>query len=271
MLGARRGAAKGCCTLHAAKHAIVVPKRTKTSGKSIGSDYCVDLVKRRDYEGFLCTLLLPPQARQAAFAVRAFNVEVSGVRDAVSERTIGLMRFQFWRDAVEAIYSSGVRATPDQPVAAQLGAAAERHGLSKKLLLRMIECRKARLSERPFSSLDEADEYSHEAFSSLNYLVLECLQSQADSGPATSADGHARHAANQLGQAQGLVTLLRATPYAASRRAVVLPQDLMLEHSVPAEAVMRLASSSKSPPKDPPEGLTAVVQATTDSPIIVIN
>lgn len=33
--------------------------------------------RKRDYEGFLCTLLLPAESRTSAFALRAFNVELA--------------------------------------------------------------------------------------------------------------------------------------------------------------------------------------------------
>lgn len=33
--------------------------------------------RKRDYEGFLCSLLLPAESRTSAFALRAFNVELA--------------------------------------------------------------------------------------------------------------------------------------------------------------------------------------------------
>lgn len=33
--------------------------------------------RKRDYEGFLCSLLLPAECRTSAFALRAFNVELA--------------------------------------------------------------------------------------------------------------------------------------------------------------------------------------------------
>lgn len=33
--------------------------------------------RKRDYEGFLCSLLLPTESRTSAFALRAFNVELA--------------------------------------------------------------------------------------------------------------------------------------------------------------------------------------------------
>lgn len=77
--------------------------------------YC--LSRKNDYENFLCTLLLPHSIKSAAFAVRAFNVEVAQVEDQVSDSRIGAMRLQFWADALNKIYDDN---PPRNPVVLEL-------------------------------------------------------------------------------------------------------------------------------------------------------
>lgn len=79
--------------------------------------YCLELLRKRDYEGYLCSLLLPAESRSSALALRAFNVELAQVKDSVSEKAIGLMRMQFWKKTVEDIYLDN---PPHQPVAIEL-------------------------------------------------------------------------------------------------------------------------------------------------------
>jgi len=62
--------------------------------------------------------LLPKNLHQAAFALRAFNIEVAAIKDQVSDPTIGKMRLQFWTDAISAIYSGGP--VPNHPVIHEL-------------------------------------------------------------------------------------------------------------------------------------------------------
>jgi phytoene/squalene synthetase len=52
------------------------------------SSYCLDLVRKRDHEHFLATLLLPKEIRPAALAIRAFNVELASVRDSVTDQVL---------------------------------------------------------------------------------------------------------------------------------------------------------------------------------------
>ncbi|KAG8133800.1 hypothetical protein E2320_011548 [Naja naja] len=92
--------------------------------------YCLDLLRKRDYEGFLCALLLPAESRASVLALRAFNI-----RDSVTEKTIGLMRIEFWRNAVEDIYQDN---PPQQPVAIELW----KHGVSQEDFIRNNEAKK---------------------------------------------------------------------------------------------------------------------------------
>ena len=39
--------------------------------------YCLESLWKQDYEGCLCSLLLPAESRSSAFALRAFNVELA--------------------------------------------------------------------------------------------------------------------------------------------------------------------------------------------------
>ena len=67
------------------------------------SSYC-SLPRKHDYNHYLCTLLLPRAAQSAVFALRAFNVEVALIQDIVSSKEVGLIRLQFWKDALDRIY-----------------------------------------------------------------------------------------------------------------------------------------------------------------------
>eukprot|EP00521_Asterionellopsis_glacialis_P017564 CAMPEP_0195295606 /NCGR_PEP_ID=MMETSP0707-20130614/17690_1 /TAXON_ID=33640 /ORGANISM="Asterionellopsis glacialis, Strain CCMP134" /LENGTH=354 /DNA_ID=CAMNT_0040356865 /DNA_START=274 /DNA_END=1338 /DNA_ORIENTATION=+ len=84
--------------------------------------HCVQVVQQRDREGYVCGLLMPSHARQAYFAIRAFNVEIASIKDVAASRSstsgntnnpppsegssLALqMRIQWWRDALEELYA----------------------------------------------------------------------------------------------------------------------------------------------------------------------
>ncbi|XP_044933887.1 NADH dehydrogenase (ubiquinone) complex I, assembly factor 6 isoform X2 [Mustela putorius furo] len=176
---------------------------------ALGSDrYCMELLRKRDYEGYLCSLLLPAESRSSAFALRAFNVELAQVKDSVSEKTIGLMRMEFWKKTVDDIYRDN---PPQQPVALELW-------------------KEKNLDDKAYRNIQELENYAENTQSALLYLTLEILGVK---------DIHADHAASHIGKAQGIVTCLRATPYHGSRRRVFLPMDICMLHGVSQEDFLR--------------------------------
>eukprot|EP00088_Acartia_fossae_P033801 TRINITY_DN3465_c0_g1_i16.p1 TRINITY_DN3465_c0_g1~~TRINITY_DN3465_c0_g1_i16.p1 ORF type:complete len:309 (-),score=-0.34 TRINITY_DN3465_c0_g1_i16:40-966(-) len=196
--------------------------------KQSSGEYCLQLVRKTDFEHYLTNLFLPDSLRRHAFAIRAFSAEISGVRDIVSDRTIGQMRMQFWKDTVESIYNDKV---PQHPVAIELHAMISQHpNVSKLLLNRIIESREQFLADRPFNSLEEVDAYGKGAFSSVYLLLLEIMNNDC---------GHLKHAAAALGKCEGLITLLRGTPYNASQRRVYLPTNMLMERNLSSQNVIR--------------------------------
>lgn len=109
------------------------------------------LLRSRDYDGYVSSLLLPEEARRSSLALKAFNVELAQagipttpphlrhrllkkivpvgcynrfsrvhvfkVKDSVSQKTLGLMRMQFWKTAIEEIYRDD---PPSQPISTEL-------------------------------------------------------------------------------------------------------------------------------------------------------
>ncbi|XP_060778312.1 NADH dehydrogenase (ubiquinone) complex I, assembly factor 6 isoform X2 [Neoarius graeffei] len=211
-----------------ATRAEVMGSRTAThSASQHDEQYCVDLVRLRDYEGFISSLLLPEAARRSSLALRAFNVELAQVKDSVSQKTIGLMRMQFWKTAVEDVYRDE---PPLQPVSAELWRAVRKHTLTRRWLLRIIAEREKDLEDRAYRNLQDLEAYAENTQSSLLYLLLETLGVK---------DVHADHAASHIGKAQGIVTCLRATPYHSQRRRVYLPMDICMLHGASQEDFIR--------------------------------
>jgi NADH dehydrogenase [ubiquinone] 1 alpha subcomplex assembly factor 6 len=93
--------------------------------------YCVNLVRERDFDqGYICGLLLPKEARNSYFAMRALNVELASIKDTSAMRLrlsqtdvdalptppppsiLALqLRMQWWRNAIVAIFDSDLRAS----------------------------------------------------------------------------------------------------------------------------------------------------------------
>ncbi len=63
-------------------------------------EHCAALVREADRDRYLATLFAPAAQRNALFALYAFNVEITRVRDLAREPMPGEIRLQWWREAL---------------------------------------------------------------------------------------------------------------------------------------------------------------------------
>ena len=189
--------------------------------------YCAGRVRRLDPDRYLCALFAPAQRREALFALYAFNAEIARVRESVSQPTLGLIRLQWWRDAIAGIYDG---APPRHEVVAAL-AKAVAGGLARAAFDRLIDARERDLDDAPPETLAALEEYAEGTSAALVELALEALGA---SGAA------ARRAGRHVGIAWALSGHLRAVPYYARLRRIYLPADLMSARGVRADDVFAL-------------------------------
>lgn len=184
--------------------------------------YCADQVRRFDKDRYLTAMFALPPARDDLMALYAFNLEVSRIAEIVSEPMIGEIRLQWWREALDGIYSH----TPQrQHEAVQaLSAAIRRHNLPRRPFDRLIDARAHDLDETPPATLADLIAYARDTSSTLVELAAHIMGAGAH--PAALA------AAEQVGIAWALAGILRAMPFHASQGRVLLPLDLMAVHKV---------------------------------------
>lgn len=212
--------------------------------------------RKYDTPSFLLQSYIPPKARDAYLAIRAFNVEIARTADTTSTPTIGSMRLQFQRDAVSKALAG---TPPKQPIAILLAHAAEdlqqrtngKSKFTKSWFLRIISTREQYLTNPPYPDLAAVESYAENTYSTLMYLTLQAL-------PMASLT--ADHVASHIGKATGIATILRGLPLlafpgpanhhsnqeafagnvgATRQGSVMLPLDVMADHGVREEQVLR--------------------------------
>jgi phytoene synthase len=172
------------------------------------------LVRRHDRDRFQTALFAPAAAREALFALYAFNYEIARVRESVTEPTLGQIRLEWWREAVAAAFSGGPVRRHD--VVEAVTAAIRTHNLSRTLFDRLIDAREADLDADPPPTLAVLEDYAEATSSGLIQLALEVLGVR---------DAAAAEAARHIGIAYALAGLLRALPLLAGRRPII-PADI---------------------------------------------
>jgi NADH dehydrogenase [ubiquinone] 1 alpha subcomplex assembly factor 6 len=175
-------------------------------------------VRRGDRDRYLALLFAPLAARDGLAAIAAFNLELARAAGEISESMLGLVRLQWWREAVEEIRGGG--ATRRHPVVDALSAATRAHGLSTDRMLAMIAAREEQLESDGAPNWATFDARADATAANLIRLSLEAVG--LDPGaPALAA------ASTEVGRAYATIGCARSVLLDARRRTVRLPAEAL--------------------------------------------
>jgi phytoene synthase len=181
--------------------------------------HCEALVRAADRDRFLATLFAPAEHRAALFALYAFNVEITRVREVVREPVAGEIRLQWWSDALGGAGRGEVAAYPE---AAALLASMARYRLPAERFEALIAARRFDLYNEPMATLADLEAYADGASSGLIALAAQVLLDGAE--PNMGPLGH--HA----GIAHAIAGLLKAFPVHAARGQLFAPLEMLGRH-----------------------------------------
>ncbi|KAL1954147.1 hypothetical protein VTO42DRAFT_1555 [Malbranchea cinnamomea] len=190
-------------------------------------DYCIDLLRKYDRPSYTLSTFIPRHTQNFYFALRALNVSLSMIPDITSNPTIGLMRLQFWKDAVTRTLTGN---PPKEPIALLLAYALSdvdtrtkgKARISKGWLMRLINSREQSLTNTSYPNIAALESYAENTYSTLLYLTLSAI-------PLTSLT--VDHLASHIGKAAGISAVLRGLPL------VAFPQPPTQHHSKNREAL----------------------------------
>jgi 15-cis-phytoene synthase len=189
------------------------------------ADFCAELVRAHDFARYVSTLFMPADQRRALWALYAFNIEISRVREQVSQPLPGEMRLQWWTDMLAGAGHGGVEGNP---VAAELLLAIRDWRLPVERLSRLIDEHQFDLYNDPMPTMAALEGYiddTSSALFSLGARIAGCVSDEIE------------HLARHAGLAQGMAQVLAALPLDASRRQSFVPLQLLESNGSDLEQV----------------------------------
>lgn len=233
-----------------------------------------DEVRRHDRDRFVTALFAPPDRREDLFALYAFNVDVAGIREKVTEPMMGLMRLQWWRDRIEAIYAGADAAASSHPAAKALAEAVRRRDLPRAPFDALLDAREQDMEDDPPADRAAFLAYARDTGGAVQRLAAAVLGAERDDAADTAAE--------RVGTAWAVIGLLRATAFHAAQNRVYLPaEDLTAQgvdryvvaagkphaaveevaRALAAEAAAHLAEARRERGRVPRQALAAVLPA----------
>ena len=185
---------------------------------------CADQVREHDPDRYLAALFAPAAARRALFALYAFDHEIAKVRHIVSEPLAGMVRLQWWRDALDAIEAG--EEPRAQPVVAALHADWAQLQPLRPRLDAAIDAREVELTADPPADLATLEQRLEAGCGEIARAAVDLLD-----GHGEAAQAAARH----VGLALGLVRLVQSVPRDLQRERMLLPGLLLERHRADPE------------------------------------
>ena len=178
------------------------------------------MAQKYDPDRFVCALLAPPEQREKLFALLAFNYEIAKTRESVSEVALGLIRLQWWREALDELNAGKPRG---HEVLHALLLLLKSKSIDLIDLQTMVDTREKDLIAEPFSNTDSLLSYLEATSGMLASCTAKILGVREE---------NLLQSAKQVGVNWGIIGVLRATPFLATQRRCFLPADLMQQNSL---------------------------------------
>lgn len=177
-------------------------------------------------DAWLASLFIPAAARKHVQAIYAFAHEIARVPDIVSDPTLGEIRLQWWREALEG---PRMGEAASHPTAAALFDTMKKFNLPGHALVGLVEARRSDLYADAIPSVNDLEGYCGETQGSLMRLASIVIAGGRDPGGADAA-GHA-------GVALGIGRILAEMPRHAARTQCFIPREVLERHGALPEAV----------------------------------
>jgi phytoene synthase len=193
-------------------------------------DHCARLVREFDRERYLATLFAPARNRNALFALYAFNVEISRVRDLARESMPGEIRLQWWR---EILLGERAEEAASNPTAAAL---LETLGQdNSERLIALIDAHIFDLYNEPMPAISDLQSYAVATAGSIFELAARILG--GDTGLQVAA------LAAEAGQAQTIANVLAQLPRHAARRQLYVPVEVLQHYRAEPDDIFALRAT----------------------------
>ncbi len=184
---------------------------------------CAELVRTGAPDRYLATLFAPAEAREALFALYAFDHEIGKVRDLVSQPMAGLIRLQWWRDALDAI--AGGR-PPAHPVAEALPAVLGAAPGCRARLDAALDARERELEDPPPADLNALERELEGSSAAITQAALILLG---------ASDAPALEVGRKVGLVVGLADRLRSPAPDRRHGRLLLPTAELVRHGIDPE------------------------------------
>ena len=196
------------------------------------------ILARQDRDRYLVALLSPAHQRADQVALAMFNLELARIADTVREPVLGLIRLQWWREAIQEMMSGA--ATRAHPVLSALQSMLANRPAIGSLLAGMIDAREADFEPVSANDLGAFRELANR---SAGNLLRAIILASVDAPMAPEIDLAVGHVAG----AYALIGRLRSASRDAGHARLSLPVQSLAEAGLEPDRFLALMTGTGAP------------------------
>lgn len=174
-------------------------------------------VKTHDWDRFLAISTAAPERFEGLLAILAFHLEIAKIADVVSDPTVGMIRLQWWQEALDEIEQQPAQVRR-HPVITALATLHQAAPLPLHYYRDMIAARQADFSVDGFADITALETYLEATSGGLLHMLLHY---------AAPASPLPKETITALGIAWGLLGTLRAAPALLPKAVNRIPAALL--------------------------------------------
>jgi len=137
-----------------------------------------DALKKADPDRYRAALMADGPARRDLLILYAFHYELSKVPDVTSEPMLGQIRYAWWREAIDEIYTG--REVRRHEVTTPLAELLRRSDVPRFWIDQLIDGRARDLDPQPFKNIDDARDYAKQTSGHLLQIAVKLLDGTPD-------------------------------------------------------------------------------------------
>ncbi len=137
-----------------------------------------EALKKADPDRYRAALMSDDQGRDDLLILYAFHYELSKVPDVTSEPMLGQIRYEWWREAVDEIYTD--KAVRRHEISTPLSEMLRRTNVPRFWVDRLIDGRARDLDPQPFADMQAACDYARQTSGQLMQIAVKTLGGTPD-------------------------------------------------------------------------------------------
>lgn len=137
-----------------------------------------EALKKADPDRYRGALMSNSQGREDLLILYAFHYELSKVPDVTSEPMLGQIRYEWWREAIDEIYSD--KEVRRHEISTPLSDMLRRRDVPRFWIDRLIDGRARDLDPQPFANMDDAKDYARQTSGQLMQIAVKVLGGTPD-------------------------------------------------------------------------------------------